>query len=180
MEKITVGIEGLLLFNPKVFKDERGEFYETYNKTLHASLLPGVSFIQDNLSKSHLNVLRGIHFQMPPFEQGKLVQVIKGSVLDVAVDLRKNSATYGAHFSVELNDTNKLQFWIPPGFAHGFLSLEDDTIFTYKCTNNYSPAHEKTLLWNDPQLTINWGEIKPIVSLKDLQGVPFNSFITPF
>ena len=117
---------------------------------------------------------------MPPFEQGKLVQVIKGSVLDVAVDLRKNSATYGAHFSVELNDTNKLQFWIPPGFAHGFLSLEDDTIFTYKCTNNYSPAHEKTLLWNDPQLTINWGEIKPIVSLKVLQGVPFNSFITPF
>ena len=180
MEKITVGIEGLLLFNPKVFKDERGEFYETYNETLYASLLPGVSFIQDNLSKSHLNVLRGLHFQMPPFEQGKLVQVIKGSVLDVAVDLRKNSATYGAHFSVELNDTNKLQVWIPPGFAHGFLSLEDDTIFTYKCTNNYSPAHEKTLLWNDPQLTINWGEIKPIVSLKDLQGVPFNSFITPF
>ena len=166
MEKITVGIEGLLLFNPKVFKDERGEFYETYNETFYASMLPGVSFLQDNLSKSHLNVLRGLHFQMPPFEQGKLVQVIKGSVLDVAVDLRKNSATYGAHFSVELNDTNKLQFWIPPGFAHGFLCLENDTIFTYK--------------WNDPQLTINWGEIKPIVSLKDLQGVPFNSFITPF
>ena len=180
MEKITVGIEGLLLFNPKIFKDERGEFFETYNYEKYASQLPNVNFVQDNLSKSHKNVLRGLHFQLPPFEQGKLVQVIKGSVLDVAVDLRKNSATYGAHFSVELNDTNKLQFWIPPGFAHGFLSLEDDTIFTYKCTNNYSPAHEKTLLWNDPQLTINWGEIKPIVSLKDLQGVPFNSFITPF
>ena len=180
MEKITVGIEGLLLFNPKVFKDERGEFFETYNYEKYASQIPNVNFVQDNLSKSHKNVLRGLHFQLPPFEQGKLVQVIKGSVLDVAVDLRKNSATYGAHFSVELNDTNKLQFWIPPGFAHGFLSLEDDTIFTYKCTNNYSPAHEKTLLWNDPQLTINWGEIKPIVSLKDLQGVPFNSFITPF
>ena len=180
MEKITVGIEGLLLFNPKVFKDERGEFFETYNYEKYASQSPNVNFVQDNLSKSHKNVLRGLHFQLPPFEQGKLVQVIKGSVLDVAVDLRKNSATYGAHFSVELNDTNKLQFWIPPGFAHGFLSLEDDTLFAYKCTNNYSPGHEKTLLWNDPQLTINWGEIQPIVSLKDLQGVPFNSFITPF
>ena len=180
MEKITVGIEGLLLFNPKIFKDERGEFFETYNYEKYASQLPNVNFVQDNLSKSHKNVLRGLHFQLPPFEQGKLVQVIKGRALDVAVDIRKNSKTYGHYFSVELSEINKIQFWIPPGFAHGFLSLEDETLFAYKCTNNYSPGHEKTLLWNDPQLTINWGEIQPIVSLKDLQGVPFNSFITPF
>ena len=180
MEKITVGIEGLLLFNPKVFKDERGEFFETYNYEKYALQLPNVNFVQDNLSKSHKNVLRGLHFQLPPFEQGKLVQVIKGRALDVAVDIRKNSKTYGHYFSVELSEINKIQFWIPPGFAHGFLSLEDDTLFAYKCTNNYSPGHEKTILWNDPQLTINWGEIQPIVSLKDLQGVPFNSFITPF
>ena len=180
MEKITVGIEGLLLFNPKVFKDERGEFFETYNYEKYASQLPNVNFVQDNLSKSHKNVLRGLHFQLPPFEQGKLVQVIKGRALDVAVDIRKNSKTYGHYFSVELSEINKIQFWIPPGFAHGFLSLEDDTLFAYKCTNNYSPGHEKTILWNDPQLNINWGEIQPIVSLKDLQGVPFNSFITPF
>ena len=180
MEKITVGIEGLLLFNPKVFKDERGEFFETYNYEKYASQLPNVNFVQDNLSKSHKNVLRGLHFQLPPFEQGKLVQVIKGRALDVAVDIRKNSKTYGHYFSVELSEINKIQFWIPPGFAHGFLSLEDETLFAYKCTNNYSPGHEKTILWNDPQLNINWGEIQPIVSLKDLQGVPFNSFITPF
>jgi dTDP-4-dehydrorhamnose 3,5-epimerase len=180
MEKITVGIEGLLLFNPKVFKDERGEFFETYNYEKYASQLPNVNFVQDNLSKSHKNVLRGLHFQLPPFDQGKLVQVIKGRALDVAVDIRKNSKTYGHYFSVELSEINKIQFWIPPGFAHGFLSLEDDTLFAYKCTNNYSPGHEKTILWNDPQLNINWGEIQPIVSLKDLQGVPFNSFITPF
>ena len=131
MEKITVGIEGLLLFNPKVFKDERGEFFETYNYEKYASQLPNVNFVQDNLSKSHKNVLRGLHFQLPPFEQGKLVQVIKGRALDVAVDIRKNSKTYGHYFSVELSEINKIQFWIPPGFAHGFLSLEDDTLFAY-------------------------------------------------
>ena len=180
MEKITVGIEGLLLFNPKVFKDERGEFFETYNYEKYASQLPNVNFVQDNLSKSHKNVLRGLHFQLPPFEQGKLVQVIKGRALDVAVDIRKNSKTYGHYFSVELSEINKIQFWIPPGFAHGFLSLEDDTLFTYKCTNNYSPGHERTILWNDSQLAIDWKETQPIVSSKDTQGIPFTDFNSPF
>ena len=180
MEKITVGIEGLLLFNPKVFKDERGEFFETYNYEKYASQLPNVNFVQDNLSKSHKNVLRGLHFQLPPFEQGKLVQVIKGRALDVAVDIRKNSKTYGHYFSVELSEINKIQFWIPPGFAHGFLSLEDDTLFAYKCTNNYSPGHEMTILWNDSQLAIDWKETQPIVSSKDTQGIPFTDFNSPF
>ena len=180
MEKITVGIEGLLLFNPKIFKDERGEFFETYNYEKYASQLPNVNFVQDNLSKSHKNVLRGLHFQLPPFDQGKLVQVIKGRALDVAVDIRKNSKTYGHYFSVELSEINKIQFWIPPGFAHGFLSLENDTLFAYKCTNNYSPAHEKTILWNDSQLAIDWKETQPIVSSKDKQGIHFSDFNSPF
>jgi dTDP-4-dehydrorhamnose 3,5-epimerase len=180
MEKITVGIEGLLLFNPKIFKDERGEFFETYNYERYASQLPGVNFVQDNLSKSHKNVLRGLHFQLPPFDQGKLVQVIKGRALDVAVDIRKNSKTYGHYFSVELSEINKIQFWIPPGFAHGFLSLENDTLFAYKCTNNYSPGHEKTILWNDSQLAIDWKETEPIVSSKDTQGIQFSDFNSPF
>jgi dTDP-4-dehydrorhamnose 3,5-epimerase len=180
MEKITVGIEGLLLFNPKIFKDERGEFFETYNYERYASQLPGVNFVQDNLSKSHKNVLRGLHFQLPPFDQGKLVQVIKGRALDVAVDIRKNSKTYGHYFSVELSEINKIQFWIPPGFAHGFLSLENDTLFAYKCTNNYSPGHEKTILWNDSQLAIDWKETEPIVSSKDTQGIKFSDFNSPF
>jgi len=180
MEKITVGIEGLLLFNPKVFKDERGEFFETYNNEKYASQLPHINFVQDNLSKSHKNVLRGLHFQLPPFDQGKLVQVIKGRALDVAVDIRKNSKTYGHYFSVELSEINKIQFWIPPGFAHGFLSLENDTLFAYKCTNNYSPGHEKTILWNDSQLAIDWKETQPIVSSKDAQGIHFSDFNSPF
>ena len=180
MEKITVGIEGLLLFNPKVFKDERGEFFETYNNEKYASQLPNVNFVQDNLSKSHKNVLRGLHFQLPPFDQGKLVQVIKGRALDVAVDIRKNSKTYGHYFSVELSEINKIQFWIPPGFAHGFLSLENDTLFAYTCTNNYSPAHEKTILWNDSQLAIDWKETQPTVSSKDTQGIHFSDFNSPF
>lgn len=180
MEKITVGIEGLLLFNPKIFKDERGEFFETYNYEKYASQLPYVNFVQDNLSKSHKNVLRGLHFQLPPFDQGKLVQVIKGRALDVAVDIRKNSKTYGHYFSVELSEINKIQFWIPPGFAHGFLSLENDTLFAYKCTNNYSPGHEKTILWNDSQLAIDWKETQPIVSSKDKQGIHFSDFNSPF
>jgi dTDP-4-dehydrorhamnose 3,5-epimerase len=180
MEKITVGIEGLLLFNPKIFKDERGEFFETYNYEKYASQLPHVNFVQDNLSKSHKNVLRGLHFQLPPFDQGKLVQVIKGRALDVAVDIRKNSKTYGHYFSVELSEINKIQFWIPPGFAHGFLSLEDETLFAYKCTKNYSPGHEKTILWNDLQLAIDWKETEPIVSSKDTQGIQFSDFNSPF
>ena len=180
MEKIITEIDGLALIKPPVFKDDRGVFFESFNHNKFSGLFPQTNFVQDNLSISHKNVLRGLHFQLPPFDQGKLVQVLKGSVLDVAVDLRRKSSTFGKHFQVVLTDINRLQFWIPPGFAHGFLSLEENTIFSYKCTNNYSPEHEETICWNDKDLGINWGETAVIVSAKDQQGTPFRLFNTPF
>ena len=127
-------------------------------------------FVQDNESMSGKGVLRGLHFQRPPFAQGKLVRVVRGSVLDVAVDLRKNSKTYGKWESSVLSADNKLMMWIPEGFAHGFLVLEDNTIFQYKCTNYYNKESESGIIWNDPDLKINWGIENPVVSEKDLQG----------
>jgi dTDP-4-dehydrorhamnose 3,5-epimerase len=137
-------------------------------------------FVQDNVSVSKKNVLRGLHFQHPPMAQGKLVSVLNGRVIDVAVDIRKNSPTYGQHCMVELSRENGLQFWIPPGFAHGFLALEDETVFNYKCTNYYSPDHEETLLWDDIDLKINWPIQNPIISKKDLVGKIFRNFETTF
>ena len=125
-------------------------------------------------------MLRGLHFQLPPYSQGKLVSVVKGRVLDVAVDLRKESSTFGRHFSIELSALNKLQLWIPPGFAHGFVTLEEDTIFSYKCSNYYSPNHEQTILWNDDTLEIDWKVTNPIISLKDEEGINFTIFNSPF
>jgi len=125
--------------------------------------------------------LRGLHFQKPPYAQGKLVRVVKGAVLDVAVDLRKDSATYGQWEIVELSEENKLMYWVPPGFAHGFLTLRDETVFTYKCTNVYNKESEGSLLWNDPTLNIDWGSIKDLIlSEKDLQSPLFEHFNTPF
>ena len=126
------------------------------------------------------NVLRGLHFQNPPYEQGKLVRVIKGSVLDVAVDIRKDSDTYGSYYSIELNDENKIIFWIPPGFAHGFLTLKDNTIFSYKCTSFYNKDSEGSILYNDKDLNINWGVKNPIVSNKDASASSFKSLISSF
>jgi len=171
-------IRGVISIQPRLFGDERGYFIETFNEEKYASFLNGVQFKQDNLSKSKRGVLRGLHFQAPPFDQGKLVSVIQGSVLDVAVDIRKNSPTYGKHISVVLSGELKNQLWIPSGFAHGFLSLEDDTIFSYKCTNVYAPNHEGCLLWND--FDINWGISDPIVSEKDQVGLRFINFESPF
>jgi dTDP-4-dehydrorhamnose 3,5-epimerase len=180
MNIIKTPIENLLVLEPKVFEDERGYFFESFNKKKLEDIGINDSFVQDNQSLSNKNVLRGLHFQAPPYAQGKLVRVIKGSVLDVAVDIRKESTTYGKHFSVILSEQNKKMFWIPPGFAHGFLTLEDQTIFSYKCSGDYNPSSEGSLLWNDPQLKIEWNIAQPIVSPKDQEAQSFKSFKSPF
>ena len=180
MNIIKTPIENLLVLEPKVFEDERGYFFESFNKKKLEDIGIKESFVQDNESLSNKNVLRGLHFQAPPFAQGKLVRVIKGSVLDIAVDIRKESATYGKYFSIILSEQNKKMFWIPPGFAHGFLTLEDQTIFSYKCSENYNPSSEGSLLWNDPQLNIEWNIDEPIVSAKDQEAQAFTSFKSPF
>ena len=167
MQITETKIPGLLVIRPQVFKDERGYFFESYNKQkfIDAGIPP--EFVQDNESKSQKGVLRGLHFQNPPFSQGKLVRVIKGAVLDVAVDLRKGSPTYGQWDSVVLSEENKLMYWLPEGMAHGFLTLENDTIFSYKCTNLYNKEAEGSIRWDDPELNIAWGTLKPILSEKD-------------
>jgi len=175
------GLDGLVVLTPRVFTDDRGSFSETFNNRVFREITgTSLSFVQDNESVSRKGVLRGLHFQVPPKAQGKLVRVISGSVLDVAVDLRTASATYGRHFSVLLSGSNKKQLWIPPGFAHGFLSLEEETVFAYKCTDYYSPEHERTIGWNDPDLVIDWGIHAPLISAKDLDSQDFRTFDSPF
>ena len=180
MKVITTEIPGLLIIQPKVFEDGRGYFFESYNEKLFREIGVDVKFVQDNQSLSQKGVLRGLHFQKPPFDQGKLVRVIKGSVLDVAVDIRKQSPTYGRHFTIELSEQNKTMFWIPSGFAHGFATLEDNTIFSYKCTNFFHKESEDCILWNDDSLAINWGIENPLLSDKDKIGKPFASFNSCF
>ena len=170
-----------MIFEPKVFQDTRGYFKESYNeKTFNNFIDDEITFIQDNISESNRHVLRGLHFQIPPYAQGKLIQVLKGSVIDIAVDLRKASNTFGKHVKVELSSNNHRQLWIPPGFAHGFVALEDHTIFSYKCTNYYSKEHEMDLLWNDVDLDINWGLENPIISEKDKNANSFKNLDSPF
>jgi dTDP-4-dehydrorhamnose 3,5-epimerase len=164
-------IQGLLVIQPDVFYDSRGYFFESYNKEKFQQIGIADEFVQDNQSLSAKGILRGLHFQNPPFAQGKLLSVIKGSVLDVAVDIRKGSPTYGKHFSVVLSGENKTLFWVPAGFAHGFLSLEDNTIFSYKCTQTYNKESEGSFRWNDPDINIDWGVNQPLVSEKD-QNAP--------
>ena len=173
-------INGLIEIFPKVFGDQRGFFLETYNEVRYQDVINNCHFVQDNFSSSNKGVLRGLHLQLPPYSQGKLVQVIAGSAIDVAVDLRKNSKTFGQHVSVFLSSEKRNQFWIPEGFAHGFLALEDNTIFSYKCTNYYNPKSEVTILWNDRNLQIDWQIENPIISPKDQEGVLFKDFQTPF
>ena len=174
-------IEGLYILDPLVFEDTRGVFFETFNlQNFKKKIGLEVEFVQDNESISKQNVLRGLHFQLPPFAQGKLVRVVSGKAIDIAVDLRKNSPTYGKHEIVELSSENKKQFWIPPGFAHGFVALEENTIFNYKCTNYYSPVSERTIQWNDPLLNIDWEVSEPIISEKDQKGLDFATFVTEF
>ena len=180
MEVIETKIKGLLIINPNIFGDARGYFFESYNEETFKKNGITAKFIQDNQSLSGTGVLRGLHFQAPPFDQGKLVRVITGAVLDVAVDIRKNSPTYGEHVTIELTAENKTMFYIPPGFAHGFLTLKDDTIFSYKCTNLYNKNSEGTVLWNDTDLNINWNVKDPLLSEKDLAGTIFKEFNSPF
>ncbi|MCU0435289.1 MAG: dTDP-4-dehydrorhamnose 3,5-epimerase [Bacteroidia bacterium] len=180
MEVTRTPIEGLLIIQPRIFNDGRGYFYESWNRNSYASAGITADFVQDNQSLSQRGVLRGLHFQRPPFAQAKLVRVIQGAVLDVAVDIRKNSPTYGQHFAITLTAENKTQFFIPEGFAHGFYTLEDNTIFAYKCAGLYNKASEDCLLWNDPALGIDWNAENPQLSEKDLVGKTLAALDSPF
>jgi dTDP-4-dehydrorhamnose 3,5-epimerase len=180
MQLISTFISDLFVIQPKIFEDPRGYFFESYNRSVFEQHHIQAEFVQDNQSLSQKNVLRGLHFQNPPFAQGKLVRVIKGGVLDVAVDVRKNSPTYGKYYAIELNEKNKTMLWIPPGFAHGFLTLEDDTIFSYKCTNLYNKASEDSIIWNDPDIGIDWGTTTPLLSEKDKEGKFFKNLKSLF
>jgi dTDP-4-dehydrorhamnose 3,5-epimerase len=173
-------IEGLLIVLPDIFNDERGYFFESFQKENYKKLGINADFVQDNESMSVKGVLRGLHFQVPPYAQGKLVRVVRGAVLDVAVDIRKDSKTYGKWESVILSAENKQMLWIPEGFAHGFLTLEDNTIFQYKCTNYYNRESELGIIWNDPDLNIHWGIANPLVSDKDLKGLFFKDLKSSF
>ena len=176
MEIIETKIKDLIIIKPDVFLDERGYFFEAYNKERFAALGLNLNFVQDNESKSMKGVLRGLHFQKEPYAQGKLVRVVKGAVMDVAVDIRKGSPTFGQWESVVLTEDNKFMYWIPEGFAHGFVCLEDDSVFTYKCTNVYNKASEGSIRWNDPDLNINWNIENPILSEKDKVSPMFREF----
>lgn len=180
MNIIPTDIEGLVIIEPRVFGDDRGFFMESWNRKTFADLGLDLDFVQDNHSRSAKGVLRGLHYQQPN-PQGKLVRVTAGRAWDVAVDLRAGSATYGKWAGVELSGQNKRMFWVPPGFAHGFVSLEDGTDFLYKCTDFYDPANEHSLMWNDPEVGIEWPlkGIEPQLSAKDLVGKPLNE-VEPF
>ena len=156
MEIIKTNIEGVVIIEPRIFKDDRGYFFESFSQREFEEKVCKTTFVQDNESKSSYGVLRGLHFQKPPFAQSKLVRVIKGAVLEVAVDIRKGSLTFGQYVSVELTGENHRQFFIPRGFAHGFSVLSEEVIFQYKCDNFYSPPSEGAIAWNDPDLNIDW------------------------
>lgn len=169
MTVIETEIEGVLIIEPRVFADGRGYFFESFSQKKFEEKVCKTTFVQDNESKSTYGVLRGLHFQKMPYAQSKLVRVVKGSVLDIAVDLRKGSPTFGKHVAAELSEENKLQFFVPRGFAHGFVVLSEEAIFQYKCDNYYYPESEGGVLWNDPALNIDWfiPEQNIILSEKD-------------
>lgn len=175
MDYIKTAIDGVYIIEPRVFKDERGYFFESWKQADFEEHIGKVNFIQDNESKSSYGVLRGLHYQKGEYSQAKLVRVIKGRVLDVAVDLRKSSPTFGQHVAVELSEDNKRQFFIPRGFAHGFLVLSQEAIFTYKVDNIYAPQHEASIRFNDPDLGIEWpiDANEVLTSEKDLKGSLF-------
>jgi dTDP-4-dehydrorhamnose 3,5-epimerase len=180
MTIIPTKIKDLFLIEPKVFEDPRGYFFESYNKEVFNRHGITTEFVQDNQSLSQKGVLRGLHFQNPPHAQAKLVRVITGSVLDVAVDIRKGSPTYGQHVAEVLTASKKNMLYVPPGFAHGFVVLEDNTIFSYKCSDLYHKESEDSILWSDPDLQINWGITNPILSEKDKLAKRFKDFESKF
>lgn len=172
-------IKDLILITPNVFKDERGYFMESFNQKKLAGAINN-NFVQDNESLSQKGVLRGLHFQLPPYQQAKLIRVIKGSILDVAVDLRKDSESFGEHFKHILSGENKKQLFIPEGFAHGFHCLEDNSLINYKCSNYYYSDYEVSIAWDDQDLNIDWGIANPILSEKDKLAEKFTTFENPF
>ncbi|PSY44071.1 dTDP-4-dehydrorhamnose 3,5-epimerase [Escherichia albertii] len=177
MNVIKTEIPDVLIFEPEVFGDERGFFFESFNqKVFEEAVGRKVEFVQDNHSKSSGGVLRGLHYQLEPYAQGKLVRCVVGEVFDVAVDIRKSSPTFGKWVGVNLSAENKRQLWIPEGFAHGFITLSEIAEFLYKTTQFYNPSFERVIAWNDPALNINWN-IKqlPLVSKKDMKGLPFSN-----
>jgi len=176
MKVEKANLEGLCIIKPNVFGDTRGYFFESYSTGKYREIGIDADFVQDNISKSVKGTLRGLHLQIGKEAQGKLCQVISGMVLDVAVDVRPGSATFGKYFSVELSGENNTQLWIPPGFAHGFSVLSEEAIFSYKCTNYYNKQSERSILYNDPELGIDWKIDNPIVSEKDLNAETFAEF----
>lgn len=179
MKLIETAIPGPIIIEPKVFGDDRGFFLESWNATTFRDAGLDLNFVQDNHSRSAKGVLRGLHYQKPN-PQGKLVRVVAGSVWDVAVDIRRSSPNFGKWVGVELSAANKRMFWVPPGFAHGFVSLEDGTEFLYKCTATYDPSSDHSLLWNDPALGIDWhlDGIEPLLAAKDQAGLPLSEIDT--
>jgi len=182
MKFVNTPIEGIVIVEPTLFGDDRGYFLESYNKKKFEEAIGNISFVQDNESKSAKGVLRGLHFQKPPYSQAKLVRCIKGKVLDVAVDIRDGSKTFGQHVTVELSGENKKQVFIPRGFAHGFLVLSESAIFAYKVDNSYASAYDEGIRWDDSTLNIQWGvsESEVLVSEKDAKLPFFSEFKTPF
>ena len=182
MNLIKTKLDGLVVLKPTVFKDNRGYFMESYNQKKINKLLGNISFVQDNESESFRGVLRGLHFQKPPYAQSKLVRCLKGKVLDVALDLRNESKTYGMIETILLSEENKEQLFIPKGFAHGFVVLSEFATLSYKVDNYYKPEFESGIIWNDPNLNIDWriNKTEIVVSEKDTKLKPFNNFATPF
>lgn len=177
----TTDIEGLIIIETKKYFDERGYFFESYQHQKFCDFVgKEITFVQENESLSAINVIRGLHFQKPPFAQGKLVRVSFGKVIDVVVDIRTKSATYGKTFGIELSQENGKQLWIPEGFAHGFVSLEANSLLNYKCTNYYNQPSEDAIAWNSSTLNIEWGIENPIVSDKDQNAKDFSNFASPF
>ena len=173
-------IEDLLIIEPQLFKDDRGFFYESYNKN-NLDKVVNVNFVQDNESKSNKGVIRGLHFQKPPYAQTKLIRCISGCILDVVVDLRKNSKSYGKSFSVQLSSENKKQLLVPKGFAHGFQVLSETAIVNYKVDNFFNSKSDSGIIWNDKDLLIDWRlDLKPILSYKDLKLKSFKNLKSPF
>ena len=176
MEVIKTEIEGVVIIEPRIFKDARGYFFESYSQREFNEKVAQIDFCQDNESMSTYGVMRGLHFQRPPFTQSKLVRCVKGAVLDVAVDIRKGSPTYGKHVAVELTEDNHRQFFVPRGFAHGFAVLSDVAHFHYKCTDYYHPEDEGCIRWDDPDLAVDWPVSGPQCSSKDRQGMSFREY----
>ncbi|MDT8308302.1 MAG: dTDP-4-dehydrorhamnose 3,5-epimerase [Bacteroidales bacterium] len=180
MNIIEGEIPGLLIIAPDIYFDDRGYFFESYNEEKLALAGFPFRFVQDNESCSKKGVIRALHFQHPPYEQGKLVRVVSGNIIDVAVDIRKGSPWYGKYQKVFLSAENKKQFWVPSGFAHGFAAMDENTIVSYKCTSHYHKASEDSIIWSDPDLNIDWGVKTPVVSDRDAEAQRFSTFESKF